>query len=94
MTDVYFHYSNARGVLMDRGGTRVDDLVEAHAHADRVVRSLIMTASAEDWRGGVLHVPIMIAMKSLTCRSLQCSASRIRRAQCLRNPHWCRFSAA
>ncbi|RXH36982.1 MULTISPECIES: hypothetical protein [Bradyrhizobium] len=56
MTEVYFHYSNARGLLIDPGGTVVDDLVEACERADRVVRSLIMTASAEDWRGWVLHV--------------------------------------
>lgn len=56
MTNVYFHYSNARGMLIDQSGTAVDDLVEACEHADRVVRSLIMTASAEDWRGWVLHV--------------------------------------
>ncbi len=56
MTDVFFHYSNTRGLLIDRSGTAVDDLVEACERADSVVRSLIMTASAEDWRGWVLHV--------------------------------------
>jgi uncharacterized protein DUF6894 len=56
MTDVYFHYSNARGVLIDRGGTAVDDLIEARDQAACVVRSLIMTPSKEDWRGWVLHV--------------------------------------
>jgi hypothetical protein len=55
MADVYFHYSNARGVLIDRCGTVVDDLLEARAYADCAVRSLIMTASAEDWRGWILH---------------------------------------
>jgi hypothetical protein len=54
--DVYFHYSNARGMLINRSGTAVGDLVEACEHADRMVRSLILTASAEDWRGWVLHV--------------------------------------
>jgi hypothetical protein len=56
MADLHFHYSNARGVLIDRSGTSIDDLIEAREHADRVVRSLIMSASAEDWRGWVLHV--------------------------------------
>jgi uncharacterized protein DUF6894 len=56
MTDVYFHYSNARGVLIDRSGTAVDDLIEAREQASSAVRSLIMTASVEDWRSWVLHV--------------------------------------
>jgi hypothetical protein len=29
MAQVYFHFSNARGVLMDRCGTSVSDLIEA-----------------------------------------------------------------
>ena len=56
MANVYFHYSNARGVLFDQTGTAVGDLIEAREHADRMVRSLIMSAGAEDWRGWVLHV--------------------------------------
>lgn len=56
MADVNFHYSNTRGVLIDRSGTAVDDLNEAREHAYWAVRSLIMTPSGEDWRGWVLHV--------------------------------------
>jgi hypothetical protein len=56
MADVYFHFSNTRGVLIDRSGTAVDDLDDAREHAVCAVRSLIMTASAEDWRGWILHV--------------------------------------
>ena len=56
MTDIYFHYSNARGVLIDRSGTAVHDLLEAREHAICAVRSLITTTSAEDWRGWILHV--------------------------------------
>ena len=56
MTEVYFHYSNARGVLIDRSGTAMDDLAEAREHAEQLVRSLIMRPSAEDWRGWILHV--------------------------------------
>jgi hypothetical protein len=52
MTDVYFHYSNAHGVLIDRSRTAVDDLVGARKHTDCVARSLIMTASAEDGAAG------------------------------------------
>ena len=57
MTEVYFHYSNPRGgVLVGRNGTPVDDLVEAREQADRIIRSLLMAPSAEDWRGWILHV--------------------------------------
>ena len=56
MAEVYFHYSNARGVLIDRSGAAMDDLAEVREHADALVQSLIMTPNAEDWRGWVLHV--------------------------------------
>ena len=56
MSAIYFHYSNGRGVSIDRSGTAVDDLVEARERADCIVRSLLMTPSAEDWRGWILHV--------------------------------------
>jgi hypothetical protein len=56
MAQVYFHYSNPEGVLSDRNGAAVCDLIEAHDHAARVMRSLITTPSAEDWRSWVLHV--------------------------------------
>ena len=56
MADVFFHYSNARGVLIDRNGTAVNDLAEAREHAVCLAKSLIMTPSAEDWRGWVLHI--------------------------------------
>lgn len=56
MADVYFHYSNERGVLIDRNGTAIDSLSEASEHAVRLATSLIMTPSAEGWRDWVLHI--------------------------------------
>jgi hypothetical protein len=56
MTEVYFHYSNARGVMVDRSGTALAGLTEARAHAESLVRSLVMRPSAEDWRSWILHV--------------------------------------
>jgi hypothetical protein len=56
MTQVYFHCSNPRGVLLDRCGAAVDGLAEARDHAACVVRSLTKTQSAEDWRSWILHV--------------------------------------
>jgi hypothetical protein len=56
MAQVYFHCSNTVGVSIDRCGSAVADLTEAREHAVLVVRSLVMTATLEDWRAWVLHV--------------------------------------
>jgi hypothetical protein len=56
MTELYFQYCNAKGALVDRRTAAVTDLAEARAYAELVVRSLIMRAGPEDWRGWVLHV--------------------------------------
>jgi hypothetical protein len=56
MAQVYFHCSNTVGISIDRCGSAVADLTEAREHAVLVVRSLIMTATVEDWRAWVLHV--------------------------------------
>ena len=55
MTNVYFHCSDHEYVLAPRRGVRIDNLVEACEHAERLVRSYVMSASAEDWRNWVLH---------------------------------------
>jgi hypothetical protein len=56
MTQVYFHCSTAQGVLVDRGGADVDDLVDAHDRAMQFVGSLVATPGREDWRDWILHV--------------------------------------
>ncbi|WP_454627040.1 DUF6894 family protein [Bradyrhizobium cenepequi] len=56
MSQFYFHCSHAKGVLVDRCGAAVADLVEARDHATSVVRSLLTTRGSEDWRDWVLHV--------------------------------------
>lgn len=55
MSAVYFHCSDEQHVLLDRNGIAMD-LAEARVHAERLVRSYVMTPSAEDWRNWVLHV--------------------------------------
>lgn len=55
MTEVYFHCSDAQHVFLDRRGAAMD-LVEAREHAERMVREMLMTPSAEDWRDWVLYV--------------------------------------
>jgi len=56
MVRVYFHCSSAQGVLLDRRGAAVDDLLEAHDRALQFVGSLIAKPDAEDWRHWDLHV--------------------------------------
>jgi sirohydrochlorin ferrochelatase len=56
MTQVYFHCSNTKKVLVDRRGAVVDDLAEARDHATRVVQCFTSERSLEDWRDWVLHV--------------------------------------
>lgn len=55
MAAVYFQYSNADGILMERCPAAVADLAEAWEFADAVVRSLITVPGPEDWRGWILH---------------------------------------
>jgi hypothetical protein len=56
MTQVYFHCSNAKKVIVDHRGAVVDDIAEARDQATRVVRSVTGERSLEDWRDWVLHV--------------------------------------
>jgi hypothetical protein len=56
MTQVYFHCSHPRGVLLDGLSIAVDDLAQARDRAACVVHSLTRTHSAEDWRNWILHV--------------------------------------
>ena len=56
MTQVYFHCSHSRGVLLDRLGSSVDDLADARDKAACVALSLTRTRSTEDWRSWILHV--------------------------------------
>lgn len=56
MAQVYFHYSNSDGALIDRRGTDVDNLADARDCAACFVRSLVTAPSGEDWRNWILHV--------------------------------------
>ncbi len=55
MTEVYFHCSDDQHVLIDQSGAAMD-LAEAREHAELLIRSYLMTPSAEDWRSWILHV--------------------------------------
>ncbi|QPF87775.1 hypothetical protein IC762_16410 [Bradyrhizobium genosp. L] len=54
MSAIYFHCSDEQHVLLDRKGAAMD-FAEARLHAEQLVRSYVMTPSAEDWRNWVLH---------------------------------------
>jgi hypothetical protein len=57
MTQLYFHCSNSNGrAVATLCGAVAGDLAEARDHAAIVVRSIVMTASPEDWRDWILHV--------------------------------------
>lgn len=56
MVQMYFHCSNAEGMLLDRYGTAVSNLTEARDRAAQIMRSMILTPSNEDWRDWVIHV--------------------------------------
>ena len=56
MQDLYFHCSDATHDLIDRQGVVVRNLTEAFAHADSLVRSMLMKPNAEDWRSWQLRV--------------------------------------
>jgi hypothetical protein len=56
MGQVYFHCSNSRGMLIDRHGTSVVDLIEAYEEAANLVRLRVAAPDMEDWRDWILHV--------------------------------------
>lgn len=56
MAQVYFHCSNASGMLLDRRGTVVDDLGDACQRAAGFVRTLLASPTPEDWREWTLHI--------------------------------------
>lgn len=56
MTEVHFHYSTAKGALIDGRTAVVTDLADVCAYAHLVVRSLVMQPGPQDWRSYVLHV--------------------------------------
>ncbi len=56
MTQISVSFSNSRGILVDLQTAQVEDLLEACDYATAMARSLIATASLEDWRRWRLDV--------------------------------------
>ncbi len=55
MAQLFFHCSNDAGVWIDRRLPVEGNLTEAMEQATKVVRSLVMVSSDEDWRSWTLH---------------------------------------
>lgn len=55
MTEVYFHCSDAEHLFIGQRSATMD-ISEACEHAESLVRSLLMTPNAEDWRNWAVHV--------------------------------------
>ena len=51
MAQLYFHCASANRVLLDRRGSELADMVDAHNQATAFVQRLIASPGAEDWRG-------------------------------------------
>lgn len=56
MARVYFHCSGVNEVIVDRHGSEIDHLGDAHDRALEVVHSFIATTGSEDWRDWIVHV--------------------------------------
>ena len=57
VTHVYFHCASTDEIYLDKRGTEVEDLVEAHQRAGQIVREFIRTHDGpHDWRTWTLHV--------------------------------------
>jgi hypothetical protein len=50
MAQISVSWSNSGGILLDRQTGQVEDLLEACDYATAIERSLIATASLQDWR--------------------------------------------
>lgn len=55
MAQLFFHCSNDAGIWIDRRVPAEGNLTEAMEQATKVVRSLVMASSDEDWRSWTLH---------------------------------------
>ncbi len=56
MTHLYFHCSTPQGLLLDRFGSDVEDLCEAHERASGLILACIGEPGPEDWRDWAVSV--------------------------------------
>jgi hypothetical protein len=77
VTQVYFHCSNRKKVLVDRCGAVVDDLAEARDHADCVCDPSPWRVAPKIGAAGSYTSTMTSVKSSSLSPSLSCSASRI-----------------
>ena len=57
MAQFYFHFTSPDDIVVDRRGTDLVDVAEAHACALGAARSIMTAASGlHDWRDWLVHV--------------------------------------
>ena len=57
MAHFYFHCTNADEVLVDRSGTDLPNLIEAHSRALGIAREIVAVVSGlDDWRDWLVRV--------------------------------------
>jgi hypothetical protein len=56
MTHVYFDCSTPEGLVFDRLGSDVEDLIEARERAARIILTCIAKPGPEDWRRWTVRV--------------------------------------
>jgi hypothetical protein len=55
-THLYFHCATPEGVLLDRRGSEVEDLIEARDRAAGIILACIGRPGPEDWREWTVSV--------------------------------------
>ena len=55
MAHVFFHCAGSDELVLDRRGSEVEDLSEAHACGMRVMNALMSNRDGHDWRDWTLH---------------------------------------
>jgi hypothetical protein len=56
MTMLYFHCVGSQGALLDRSGSKLEDMCEARARAFLVISTIVNSLGPEDWRDWSVHV--------------------------------------
>ena len=51
MAQLYFHCASSDRVLLDRCGSELTDLVDAHSEAIAFVQRIVASPGPDDWRG-------------------------------------------
>jgi hypothetical protein len=56
MATFYFHCAGMHEVLLDRRGSEMEDVLDAHARAFQIIQSIVTSEGPEDWRDWSVHV--------------------------------------